>query len=161
MKRQNQNEKNKNGFKIDNSDQSLGDSDPDENSDTSNNSANDGKNSQNLKKDLNSISLLMFLYFLQGIPIGLTGSLPFILSSRKISYADQGTFSFALWPFSLKLLWAPIVDSIFWKRFGRRKSWLIPVQYLIGLFMILFADYTQLLLEGKSSSETSHSGLLS
>ena len=24
------------------------------------------------------------------------------------------------------------MDSVFWARFGRRKSWLIPAQYLIG-----------------------------
>ena len=34
-----------------------------------------------------------------------------------------------------QVLWAPIVDSIFWARFGRRKSWLVPSQYLIGEFM--------------------------
>jgi len=58
--------------------------------------------STNLKKDLPNIALLMFLYFLQWIPLGLIGSLPYILSARKVSYADQGTFSFAMWPFSLK-----------------------------------------------------------
>lgn len=63
------------------------------------------KEKQNVRKDLHNIALLMFLYLLQGIPLGLSGSIPFILSSRKVSYADQGTFSFALWPFSLKLLW--------------------------------------------------------
>lgn len=60
---------------------------------------------QNVRKDLHNIVLLMFLYLLQGIPLGLSGSVPYILSSRKVSYTDQGTFSFALWPFSLKLLW--------------------------------------------------------
>jgi PAT family acetyl-CoA transporter-like MFS transporter 1 len=83
--------------------------------------------------------------------LGLTGSLPFILSSRKVSYADQGTFSFAFWPFSLKLLWAPIVDSIYFKSVGRRKSWLVPIQYLIGVFMLIFASYTKELLEGKNA----------
>lgn len=67
---------------------------------------------------------------MKGIPIGLAGSLPYILSSRKVSYADQGTFSFALWPFSLKLLWAPIVDSVYFKKFGRRKSWLVNIFFL-------------------------------
>lgn len=43
------------------------------------------------------------------------------------------------WPFSLKLFWAPIVDAIFWKNIGRRKSWLIPTQYLLGLFMLLLS----------------------
>jgi PAT family acetyl-CoA transporter-like MFS transporter 1 len=80
-------------------------------------------NKNGLKKDYKNIALLLFLYFLQGLPLGLTGSLPYMLSSRKASYADQGTFSFAFWPFSIKLLWAPLVDSIFVKSFGRRKSW--------------------------------------
>jgi hypothetical protein len=111
---------------------------------------------QDLKKDYGNIALLLLLYFLQGIPLGLTGSLPFILTTRKVSYADQGTFSFAFWPFSLKLLWAPIVDSIFFKRFGRRKSWLIPIQYLIGIFMIFFSDFTKELLEGRSTVSEIH-----
>jgi hypothetical protein len=107
---------------------------------------------QNVRKDLKNISLLMFLYFLQGIPLGLTGSLPFILSSRKVSYADQGTFSFAFWPFSLKLLWAPIVDSVFFKSIGRRKSWLIPIQYLLGVFLIVFASFARELVEGNKAA---------
>ncbi len=71
---------------------------------------------------------------MKGIPIGLAGSLPYILSSRKVSYADQGTFSFALWPFSLKLLWAPIVDSVYFKKFGRRKSWLVNIFFQIDIY---------------------------
>lgn len=43
------------------------------------------------------------------------------------------------WPFSIKLLWAPIVDAIFWPEFGRRKTWLVPVQYLIGIVMIIMS----------------------
>ena len=39
----------------------------------------------------------------------------------------------------MKLVWAPIVDSFFSSRFGRRKSWLVPAQYLIGIFMIFLS----------------------
>lgn len=45
------------------------------------------------------------------------------------------------WPFSLKLLWAPVVDSIFSSRIGRRKTWLIPTQYLIGFFMLILSSF--------------------
>ncbi|KAJ8319956.1 hypothetical protein KUTeg_001543 [Tegillarca granosa] len=62
-----------------------------------------------------------------------------LLQSRNVSYKDQALFSIVFWPFSLKLLWAPFVDSLYIKSFGRRKTWLIPVQYLIGIFMILLA----------------------
>lgn len=102
-------------------------------------------------KDTLNIVFLMFLYFLQGIPLGLKASLPFILSSRQASYANQAVFSLASWPFSLKLLWAPIVDSVFFASVGRRKSWLVPIQYLIGIFMLFYADFVHDMLEQKQS----------
>lgn len=104
-------------------------------------------NNNRLQNDSKNIIFLMFLYFLQAIPLGLTGSLPYILSSHKVSYADQGTFSFAFWPFSLKLLWAPLIDSLFIEKFGKRKSWLIPIQYLLGFYMIYFSSFVNQLIE--------------
>ena len=89
-----------------------------------------------LHGDRYSIALLLFLYVLQGIPLGLAGSIPLILQSRQISYREQAMFSLVYWPFSLKLIWAPIVDAVYSSRIGRRKSWLVPVQYLIGFFML-------------------------
>lgn len=55
----------------------------------------------------------------------------------------QAEFSFVNWPFSVKLLWAPIVDALFWPTFGRRKTWLVPVQYLIGIVMIIMSNSVQ------------------
>jgi PAT family acetyl-CoA transporter-like MFS transporter 1 len=104
-----------------------------------------------IQKDGTKILLLLYLYFLQGIPLGLSSSIPFLLSIRSISYSDQGTFSFASWPFSIKLLWAPIVDSLYIYKFGRRKSWLIPVQLLIAIFLLCFASSSKSLVESGSS----------
>jgi PAT family acetyl-CoA transporter-like MFS transporter 1 len=39
------------------------------------------------------------------------------------------------------------VDSLYFKKFGRRKSWLVPVQYLIGFYMIYFSDFVMETLE--------------
>ncbi len=47
----------------------------------------------------------------------------------------------------VKLLWAPIVDSIYFKKFGRRKTWLIPVQLLIGILMFSTANIAQKLID--------------
>ncbi|XP_064021319.1 acetyl-coenzyme A transporter 1 isoform X2 [Pogoniulus pusillus] len=88
------------------------------------------------RAELGSILLLLVLYVLQGIPLGLAGSVPLILQSKNVSYTDQAFFSFVFWPFSLKLLWAPLVDAVYLRGFGRRKSWLVPTQYVLGLFMI-------------------------
>lgn len=89
-----------------------------------------------LRGDRTNIILLVLLYVLQGVPLGLTAAIPFILQNQGASYTQQAEFSFALWPFSLKLLWAPLVDSLYIKKFGRRKTWLVPAQYLIGISML-------------------------
>ncbi|XP_011291387.1 acetyl-coenzyme A transporter 1 [Musca domestica] len=92
-----------------------------------------------IRGDKGNILILLFLYILQGIPLGLIAAVPMLLQNRGASYKQQAEFSFAYWPFSLKLLWAPIVDAVYVKRFGRRKSWLVPCQYLIGAFMLFLS----------------------
>ena len=87
---------------------------------------------KDLEGDKLHVLILFFLYCLQGIPLGLRSSIPLILSKRNVPYTEQATFSISAYPFSMKVLWAPIIDSLFWTRFGKRKSWLVPVQYLIG-----------------------------
>ena len=95
-------------------------------------------------RDRGSIALLVFLYVLQGIPLGLAGAMPMLLQTRKVAYKDQATFSLVFWPFSMKLLWAPIVDTAYFSRFGRRKSWLVPVQYSIGIFLLILSEVSLL-----------------
>ncbi len=66
---------------------------------------------------------------------------PFLLQS-KASYTQIGIFSVASYPYSFKLLWSPIVDSIYSLAFGRRKSWVVPIQ--LGSSVILLASATWL-----------------
>lgn len=110
--------------------------------------------------DLANILFLMFLYILQGVPIGLLHSIQFILTFKSVSYADQGTFSLAGWPFTLKLLWAPFVDTFYSDRLGRRKSWLVPVQYLMGAILIGTAPYVQRLLGDEATQAHVHEDIL-
>ena len=87
-------------------------------------------------QDQRNFGLLVLLYFLQGIPMGLaTGSVPFLLKNH-MSYGEIGIFSLASYPYSLKLLWSPIVDAVWSPRLGRRKSWILPIQVLSGLGML-------------------------
>ena len=86
-------------------------------------------------KDKRAMVLLVALYLLQGIPVGLAfGSIPYLLRS-KLSYSQIGIFTLCTYPYSLKLLWSPVVDSIFSHRIGRRKSWIIPIQYIVGCML--------------------------
>lgn len=88
------------------------------------------------RQDRRNFMLLVLLYFLQGIPMGLAfGSVPFLLKSH-LSYGQIGVFSLASYPYSLKLLWSPIVDAVWSPRLGRRKSWIMPIQICSGFGMI-------------------------
>lgn len=86
--------------------------------------------------DQRNFLLLVLLYFLQGVPMGLaSGSVPFLLKEH-LSFGEIGVFSLAAYPYSLKLFWSPIVDAVWSPRFGRRKSWILPIQLLSGLSML-------------------------
>jgi PAT family acetyl-CoA transporter-like MFS transporter 1 len=89
-----------------------------------------------LAGDYQNLFLLLLLYTLQGVPMGLSGAIPYILQEKSVSYTEQAVFSLVSWPFSIKLLWAPIVDSWYSEKFGRRKTWLVPAQLAIGLVML-------------------------
>jgi len=96
-----------------------------------------------LKNEIPSLVLLTSLYFLQGLPMGLMfGSIPFLLQERA-SYTQIGIFTLATYPYSLKLLWSPLVDGYYSKKIGRRKTWIIPAQTLSGLFLVLWANKIQ------------------
>ena len=60
---------------------------------------------------------------------------PFLLQS-KASYTQIGIFSVASYPYSFKLLWSPIVDSIYSLTFGRRKSWVVPIQLASSVILL-------------------------
>ena len=107
------------------------------------------------QKDKYSIALLLLLYTLQGVPMGISRCIPLILQDGNASDSIQGTFSFSSWPFSLKLLWAPIVDACFSKRWGQRKTWLIPSQMLIGVAMIASSFFVDEMLGSASSGNSS------
>jgi len=64
-------------------------------------------------EDKISMCVLLILYCLQGIPMGLSSSMPFLLKERNVSFESLAFFSLVSLPFSLKLLWAPLVDSLY------------------------------------------------
>jgi len=97
-----------------------------------------------------NVALLILLYTLQGIPMGLCGFVSLeVKSIFKDSFSEQGTFMFAYYPFSLKLLWAPLVDTWYSERLGRRKTWMVPAQFAIGLLFLLLAPRIDDLFEAR------------
>ena len=103
-------------------------------------------------RDKRALALLVALYLLQGIPVGLAfGSIPFLLRA-KLSYSQIGIFTLCTYPYSLKLLWSPIVDSIFSPKLGRRKSWIIPIQTIVGIMFWWLGSNVQQMMEVVSLS---------
>jgi len=124
--------------------------------------------------DVYNYILLIILYTLQGIPMGLSASVPFFIQKRvksmatnmmaitnsdspsvsQLSYNAQAIFSLCSWPFSLKIFWAPLVDALYIPYFGRRKSWLIPVQTCAGLMMVFGSNYIDSILSPTSQRKS-------
>ncbi|KAL0640749.1 hypothetical protein Q9L58_000055 [Maublancomyces gigas] len=101
-------------------------------------------------QDLRNFAMLVLLYFLQGVPMGLAmGSVPFLLKS-KLSYGEVGVFTLATYPYSMKLLWSPIVDAIWSPRLGRRKSWIVPIQATSAVMLIWLGRNVDKLMEEAS-----------
>ena len=89
------------------------------------------------------VLIVLLLGFSSGLPLALSGST--LLVWMRESGVDLGTIGlFALvgTPYTLKFLWAPLVDALhvplFTRAFGRRRGWLVFSQLLlIGAILLL------------------------
>jgi PAT family beta-lactamase induction signal transducer AmpG len=89
------------------------------------------------------LSLLTSLYFAQGLPFGFfTQFLPVMLRQQGVSLQAIGASYLLALPWSLKFLWAPLVDRYGSERFGRRRSWIVPIQAItvVTLIALSFVD---------------------
>jgi MFS transporter, PAT family, beta-lactamase induction signal transducer AmpG len=89
------------------------------------------------------VLIVLLLGFSSGLPLALSGST--LLVWMRESGVDLGTIGlFALvgTPYTLKFIWAPLVDALhvpfFTRAFGRRRGWLVFSQLLlIGAVLLL------------------------
>ena len=90
------------------------------------------------------VLIVLLLGFSSGLPLALSGST--LLVWMRESGVDLGTIGlFALvgTPYTLKFLWAPLVDALhvplFTRSFGRRRGWLLFSQLLLIIAILLLA----------------------
>ena len=90
------------------------------------------------------VLIVLFLGFASGLPLALSGST--LLVWMRESGVDLGTIGlFALvgTPYTLKFLWAPVVDAldvpVLSKLLGRRRGWLVFAQLLLIAAIALLA----------------------
>ena len=89
------------------------------------------------------VLIVLMLGFSSGLPLALSGST--LLVWMRESGVDLGTIGlFALvgTPYTLKFIWAPLIDALhvplFTRAFGRRRGWLVFSQLLlIGAILLL------------------------
>jgi len=95
------------------------------------------------------VLVMIILGFSAGLPFSLISTtLSAWLADQQVSLAVIGFFSLVGVAFSLKVLWAPVVDSwappVF-RRLGKRRAWLLIAQVgiALGLFMMSQMDVHQ------------------
>ena len=73
------------------------------------------------------------LYFSEGFPFGIVNDcLPVYFRTAGVSLRDIGLLSLLGLPWSLKVLWSPLID-----RFGERRHWILACQ--VGMALVLIS----------------------
>src|SRR5690242_17308276 len=91
------------------------------------------------------VLIVMFLGFSSGLPLALSGStLLFWAAEVGVDLKTIGLFALVGTPYTIKFLWAPIVDAldvpVLARLLGRRRAWLLLTQILlIGAILFLGA----------------------
>jgi len=85
------------------------------------------------------------------LALGFSSGLPFFLTGNTLGYwlRDAGTalatIGFLSWvglAYSLKFLWAPVIDRVdapLFGRLGHRRGWMVVTQLLIGLGLLVMS----------------------
>src|SRR5580704_384193 len=90
------------------------------------------------------VLIVLFLGFSAGLPLALSGStLRVWLRESGIGLETIGLFALVGTPYTIKFLWAPVVDAldvpILARLFGRRRGWLVFSQVLLIASIVLLA----------------------
>jgi hypothetical protein len=80
--------------------------------------------------------MLTYMYLLNYIPLGLFQSLMLTLTAKSFHFNDLAIFSFVLWPYCFKFIYAPFVNIIYIRAFGQRKTWICTCYFMIGLIFM-------------------------
>ncbi len=82
------------------------------------------------------VLIILFLGFSSGLPLALSGSTLLVrMTEAKVNLGTIGLFALVGTPYTVKFLWAPLVDAldvpVLSRRFGRRRGWLLAAQLLL------------------------------
>ena len=84
------------------------------------------------------IALMLPLGFISGLPLALTsGTLQAWLTVAGVDLKTIGIFTLVGLPYSLKFLWAPVIDRIALPWLGRRRGWMLLTQMAVATGLAL------------------------
>ncbi|MEW5825065.1 MAG: MFS transporter [Pseudomonadota bacterium] len=84
--------------------------------------------------------VMLFLGFSSGLPLLLSsGTLQAWLTVEGVDITTIGLFALAGLPYTLKFLWAPVLDRFVPPLLGRRRGWMLITQLLLMLAIALMA----------------------
>lgn len=85
--------------------------------------------------------IAIFLGFSSGLPLLATGStLQAWMIDAQVDLKVIGVFSLAGLPFTLKFLWAPVMDRFVPPFLGRRRGWILVTQIALMLTFLVFGQ---------------------
>src|ERR1700709_1866836 len=90
------------------------------------------------------VLIVLLLGFSSGLPLALSGSTLLVwMRESGVDLARMGLFALFGTPYTLKFIWAPLVDALhvpfFTRAFGRRRGWLVFSQLLLIVSILLLA----------------------
>jgi PAT family beta-lactamase induction signal transducer AmpG len=82
------------------------------------------------------VLIVLLLGFSSGLPLALSGSTLLVwMTESGVHLGTIGLFALVGTPYTLKFLWAPLIDALdvpfLSRRFGRRRGWLLLSQFLL------------------------------
>src|SRR5271169_6441774 len=82
------------------------------------------------------VLIVMFLGFSSGLPLALSGStLAIWMTEIGVNLKTIGLFALVGTPYTIKFLWAPLIDALnvplLSRWLGRRRGWLLLLQFLL------------------------------
>ena len=86
------------------------------------------------------LAVMLPLGFASGLPLALTaGTLQAWLTVEGVDLKTIGIFTLVGLPYTLKFLWAPLMDRIVPPWFGRRRGWMLLTQLCVAVGLALMA----------------------
>ena len=107
-------------------------------------------------KDLPKMVLLVVLYSFQGLPLGFFLSTVPILFKKYLTYTEIGQIMVCTMPFSFKVVYSPFVEFYHIKALGKRRTWILPAQFILCAILYYLRANLEHMLETKQVSEVSY-----